>query len=149
MAHPVRQREIGFEGGCLGTRERLVDDVQRSFVIQAKRPVVEICRAARSEQAIDDHDLAVVHRGSVFGNDGSCAGQRPPGRPRGAAHRVAVDKLSRHHDAQLDTAPQRALQGLESQRVWHEIRSGQIDGTRRRRDGQQIHQLHALTATAG
>lgn len=118
---PMRQGQIGFEVGCLGAREGLVNDVQRRLIVEAKGTVVEVGGTNRGKQTIDDHHLAVIHRGGVLRDDRSSAQQGTPIGPRSTANGITVDVLARNDDAQLDPSLECINQGARGQGVRHEI----------------------------
>src|SRR5215203_4506591 len=79
--HDARLFEILFKHGRLGTGELGIDDVQGCLIVQPEGSVVEIGRAHGYEQLIDDEDLAVVHRGSVFRDERAQRQQSTPPGP--------------------------------------------------------------------
>ena len=89
------------------------------------------------------------HRRLVLGELDTGIQHRPPAAARRVAHRLRVDVPVGRQHADLHAAPGCIDQRADRQVVGHEVGVRQVDALARRRDGQQVHQLHALAATAG
>ena len=76
--HALGNAKVPFEDLHLLARELLVDDVETCLVVQAERPVVEIGRAYRNQQIVDDKDLGVEHRRLILVHLGTCRKQVAP-----------------------------------------------------------------------
>ena len=65
------------------SREFRVVDVEVRLVVQPERAHVEVRRADRDQQSVDDHDLAVEHRRLVLVDLRTRCEKRAPTRARG------------------------------------------------------------------
>ena len=72
--------------------------------------------------------------------------QVAPARPRGVADNRRIGVLAGHDDLHLDPALEGRCERLSAQLVGDEIGTRQVDRMLRRRDRQQVHQVHALAA---
>ena len=101
-----RARSASKIRDLLGANSRVVD-VEVGLVVEAERAVVEIGRADRDQQLVDDHHLAVVHRRLVLVDLGAGPSSSPQLRARRARARfrcrcAGPGMMMRTLDAALD-----------------------------------------------
>ena len=73
--YAARQAQIGIKSCALLCSERRIQHVEIGFVVDAERTAVEVGRADRGPQAIDNHHFAVVHGRLVLVNFNASAQQ--------------------------------------------------------------------------